>query len=102
MRWQAKTSSGWKQRKHLGVAARQCLSDRERMTQFSLRVYLRRRPTENVGQLCKQIPLNARGPREAEFEAKQHLKELDWKTQFAALLADDEAQYLRFWLNDQM
>lgn len=72
------------------------------MSQFSLRVYARRQSTDSVGELRRHISLEAQGPREAEQEARRYLSQLDWETQFAALLADDESQFLRFWLNEQM
>ena len=70
------------------------------MAKFSLRVYERRRPTENVGQLTKLISLSAKTQQEAEIEALNHLSGIDWKTHFAALLSDNDAKFIRFWVND--
>ena len=70
------------------------------MPKCSLRIYRRRSPTENVGQLIKLISLSAQSAPDAEIEAQKHLSGIDWKTAFAALLADDDAKFIKFWMNE--
>jgi hypothetical protein len=72
------------------------------MAQYSLRIYLRRRATDNVGELSKVVQLRARGPNEAQLEARDHLHNIDWNAHFAALFADEEATYIRFWVDDRL
>lgn len=69
------------------------------MARFSLRIYHRRHHTENVGQLAKLILLSAYGASEAEVEATRHLREMNYRTHYAGLFAEEEGKFLRFWMD---
>lgn len=69
------------------------------MTKFSFRLFHRRGPTDNLGELNRVIALRAGDPREAELEALGHLQVIDAKTQFAAVFDEEKSLYVKMWLD---
>jgi hypothetical protein len=66
------------------------------MTDYTLRIYRRRKPNETSGELLEIIDLEAANPDEAEREALKWVVKINWRTQFAGIMGAD-GKFLRLW-----